>query len=152
LAAYLVITALILLRAAHDPAVRRNVPPDHWILMGGLAIATLAGEHVHGALYPGPIADAIRLVTIATWVLASLWIVPLTVVGWRRIRGWPAVFPLGMYSSATFAVADETGWAAMTWVSSAFFWLAFALWLAVAIDSSIRLLGVVPAEATGADD
>jgi voltage-gated anion channel len=129
LVAYLVMTALILLRAAHDPAVRHDVPPDHWILMGGLAIATLAGVHVHGALHPGPIADAIRLVTIVTWVLASLWIVPLAVVGWRRIRGWPAVFPLGMYSSATFAVAGETRWAWMTGVSTAFFWLALALWL-----------------------
>jgi hypothetical protein len=145
LCAYCFMTTLIVLRAAREPAVRRDVPPDHWILMGALAIATLAGEHIHQALHPGPMADAIRTTTIVTWVLASLWIVPLAVVGWRRIRGWPAVFPLGMYSSATFAVAGETGWTWMVGVSLAFFWAAFALWLAVALPSVARLPGVVPA-------
>jgi hypothetical protein len=109
LCVYDLMTGLVLWRAVHEPAVRRNVAPDHWILMGGLAIATLAGDHIHGALHPGPFADAVRVVTIVTWILATLWILPLACVGWRRIRDWPAVFPLGMYSSATFAMALETG-------------------------------------------
>jgi hypothetical protein len=145
LCAYCVMTALIVWRATQEPAARRNVPPDHWILMGGLAVATLAGEHVHHALHPGPIADAVRGVTIVTWVLASLWIVPLAAIGWRRIRGWPAVFPLGMYSSATFAMAAETGWTWLRGVSSAFFWLAFALWLATSTPLAISARSVASA-------
>ncbi|HEX7825683.1 MAG TPA: tellurite resistance/C4-dicarboxylate transporter family protein, partial [Mycobacterium sp.] len=105
LCVYGVMTGLVCWRAVHDPSTRRNVPPDTWILMGGAAIATLAGEHLHGALYPGPIADVVRGVTIVAWVVATLWMVPLALVGWRRIRAWPAVFPLGMYSAATFAMA-----------------------------------------------
>jgi hypothetical protein len=151
LGAYCAMTALVLLRAVREPAVRRDVPPDHWILMGGLAIATLAGDHIHHSLHPGPIADAIRTATIVTWVLASLWILPLAVVGWRRIRGWPAVFPLGMYSSASFAMAGETGWKWMGAVSLAFFWFAFTLWLAVALPSSARTLGVIPAKTEAPD-
>jgi hypothetical protein len=130
---YVVMTALICWRIAVDPAMRRNVAPDHWILMGGLAIATLAGDHIHGALSPGPTADTVRGVTVVTWVLATLWIVPLACVGWRRIRDWPAVFPLGMYSSATYAVSTETGWHAMAVVSLVFFWIALAVWLLTAI-------------------
>jgi tellurite resistance protein TehA-like permease len=130
---YVVMTGLVCWRAVHEPAVRRDVPPDHWILMGGLAIATLAGSHLYGALQPGPIADVVRGVTIVTWVLASLAIVPLACVGWRRIRAWPAVFPLGMYASATHDMAGETGWGWLTGVSLAFLWIAFALWLAVAL-------------------
>lgn len=133
LCAYVVMAGFIGWRAWHDPETRRDVPSDHWILMGGLAIATLAGEHVHAALNPGPIADGVRAVTIVSWVLATLWIVPLAVVGWRRIRAWPAVFPLGMYASATYAMAEETGWAGLSTVSLVFFVLALALWLAVAI-------------------
>jgi hypothetical protein len=129
LGVYCAMTALILWRAGHDPSTRRDVPPDHWIVMGGLAIATLAGDHIHHALLPGPIADAVRVVTVVTWALASLWIVPLAAIGWRRIRNWPAVFPLGMYSSATFAMALETGWSALRVVSLVFFWLALAAWL-----------------------
>jgi hypothetical protein len=34
-----------------------------------------------------------------------------------------------MYSSATFAMALETGWSAPQVVSLVFFWIAFAAWL-----------------------
>jgi hypothetical protein len=132
LCVYGLMTGLVLWRAVHEPAVRRwngDGPPDVWILMGGLAIATLAGDHIHGAVHPGPFADAVRVVTIVTWILATLWILPLASVGWRRIRDWPAVFPLGMYSCATFAMALETGWSALRVVSLVFFWIAFAAWL-----------------------
>lgn len=137
---YVLVTGLVCWRAVHEPAMRRDVPPDHWILMGGLAIATLAGSRVHGLLSPGPIADAVRLVTIVSWALATLWIVPLAIVGWRRMRDWPAVFPLGMYASATYAMADETGWGWLTAVSLAFFWIAFALWSAVAVPLFHRVI------------
>jgi hypothetical protein len=139
LCVYAVMTGLVCWRAVHDPATRQNVPPDHWILMGGLAIATLAGDHIHGAQYPGPLADAVRVVTIVTWVLATLWIVPLAVIGWRRIRNWPAVFPLGMYSAATFAMAGETGVRALVTVSLVFFWIALAVWLLVAVPVSLAI-------------
>jgi hypothetical protein len=45
LCGYCVMTGFVGWRAVHDPAVRRDVPADHWILMGGTAIATLAGVH-----------------------------------------------------------------------------------------------------------
>ncbi len=61
LGVYCAMTALILWRAGYDASTRRDVPPDHWIVMGGLAIATLAGDHIHHALHPGPIADAVRV-------------------------------------------------------------------------------------------
>jgi hypothetical protein len=130
---YLLVTSLICWRAVHDPAVRRDVPPSHWILMGALAIATLAGSYLHDALHPGPIADAVCIVTIVTWAMASLAIVPLACVGWRRMRDWPAVFPLGMYASATYELAGDTGWGWLNDVSLVFFWIAFALWVVVAL-------------------
>ncbi|OBG83189.1 C4-dicarboxylate ABC transporter [Mycobacterium sp. E802] len=130
---YGLMTGLIAWRAIGEPEVRRDVPADHWILMGGAAIATLAGEHIHAALHPGPIADAVLVVTIATLVVAAVQIVPLALTSWRQILDWPAVFPLGMFSAASYAVSIETGWHPMVVVSHVFFWIAFAAWLAVAV-------------------
>jgi hypothetical protein len=52
--------------------------------------------------------------------------------------GWAAVFPLGMYSSATFATAVETGWRPLTTISLVFFWIALAAWLLTALVTSLR--------------
>ncbi|MGZ5378772.1 MAG: tellurite resistance/C4-dicarboxylate transporter family protein [Mycobacterium sp.] len=137
---YLVMTALVLWRVRHDASSPELVQPDVWILMGGIAIATLAGDHLHHIMIPGPIADGVRAVTIATWVAATVWIPVLVYAAFRRSvgLGWPAVFPLGMYSSATYAMAVETGWRWFVTISLTFFWIAFAAWLIVAGGALVR--------------
>lgn len=129
---YLVITGLIVRRAVQDSSAPDLVQPDIWILMGGAAIATLAGDHIHQAGL-----KSVWPVTVATWVVATAWIPPLLYVTLQRLRRrrelppglwWAAVFPLGMYSSATYATAVDTGWWWLTTVSLVFFWIAFAAW------------------------
>ncbi len=56
---YVLVAGLVGWRAVVDSSARRDVPADHWILLGGTAIATLAGEHLHAALHPEPIADTV---------------------------------------------------------------------------------------------
>lgn len=129
---YAFITPLVLRR------VRRDLPPDYWIVMGALAVSTLAGEHVHAALPPGPIADAVRAVNVLTWALATLAIAPLVVMAHRHI-GWPTVFPLGMYSAATYALAVETGWPMLGVVSAVFLWIAVAAWSVVALSRFVHV-------------
>lgn len=143
IAIYAVMTTLILSRAFAARLDPSGFEPDAWILMGGLAIATLAGDHIHRAGI-----GAIREVTIATWCLASAWIVPLVYFGVRHARRpearrfapvwWAMVFPLGMYSAAGHAMAAETGWPALPTVSQVFFWIAFAAWIVVAIAGVSR--------------
>ncbi|MBO0680121.1 tellurite resistance/C4-dicarboxylate transporter family protein [Mycolicibacterium sp. S2-37] len=144
LAVYLFITGLVVWRWVHDRSRRVVSEPDSWIVMGGLAIATLAGEHIHHALPPGPFADGVRVVTIATWVLATVWIPLLVALGLRRVNAWPAVFPLGMYSSATYAMAAETGWTGLGVVSLMFCWIALAAWLWTAMPAVGRVTGALP--------
>jgi hypothetical protein len=135
---YCAMTGLVLWRVVHDPSAPELFQPDLWILMGGAAIATLAGDHIHRAGVAG-----IRPVTVVTWIVASLWI-PLLVVASVRLRNgrdgnwWAAVFPLGMYSSATYATAVETGWHSLTMISLAFFWIAFAAWLVTLCDLGVK--------------
>lgn len=81
-----------------------------------------------------------RVVTIVTWVTATLWIPPLIYFALHRIRRypnmlrfagvwWAFVFPLGMYSAASFAMAIEIGQRSLLTVSLVFFWDALAAWL-----------------------
>lgn len=144
IALYVLMTTLILARAFAARLDPNGFEPDAWILMGGLAIATLAGDHLHRAG-----VDGVRAVTIATWCLASMWILPLMYFGVHHIRRpdarrfagvwWAMVFPLGMYSSASHAMAVETGWHVLPSVSLIFFWVAFAVWAIVAVAAVSRL-------------
>jgi tellurite resistance protein TehA-like permease len=132
---YLVMTGLVVWRAVGDSSAPELAQPDIWILMGGAAVATLAGDHIDKAGL-----TSVWPVTVVTWIVATAWIPPLVYVALRRRVGiaWPAVFPLGMYSSATYATAVETGWHWLTTVSLAFFWIAFVAWIIVAIGSLLR--------------
>lgn len=128
----------------------RGFEPDSWILMGGLAIATLAGDAIH-ALAPAWLAPTVRVITVLTWVMATLWIPALVYFGLQRINQrpgvlhfagvwWAMVFPLGMYSAATEATAVEIGQRSLGTVSLVFFWVALAAWVIVV---SAGLLQVV---------
>ncbi|OBK14898.1 tellurite resistance/C4-dicarboxylate transporter family protein [Mycobacterium asiaticum] len=139
---YGLMTGLILWRAVHQRQDQDGIEPDAWILMGGLAIATLAGDNIH-ALASGWLAPTVRTVTVLTWVLATCWIPLLIFFGLRRIQRrpallrfagvwWAMVFPLGMYAVATAATAAELGRPVLGTVSLVFFWIASTAWVMVA--------------------
>lgn len=147
---YCLMTWLIMWRTVAERLDRDGFEPDTWILMGALAIATLAGDNIYAA---GPhwLAGGVRAITVVTWVLATLWIPPLIYFVLHHInqrpallefRGvwWALVFPLGMYSAATFAMASEVGVRKLQTVSLMFFWNAIAAWLVVVIAGVLRTL------------
>jgi tellurite resistance protein TehA-like permease len=146
---YALMTWLILWRPVNERQDRNGFEPDTWILMGGLAIATLAGDDIH-ALALAWLAGPVLAVPIVTWAAATLWIPPLIYFGLRRIGRhptmlrfagvwWALVFPLGMYSAATYAMAAELDQAALLTVSLVFFWDALAAWLIVVVAGLLRL-------------
>jgi tellurite resistance protein TehA-like permease len=123
--------------------------PDTWILMGGMAIATLAGDNIH-SLAPPWLTGPVLVVTVVTWVVATLWIPPLIYFGLHRISHrpemlhfagvwWAFVFPLGMYSAASYTMAAEIGQRSLVTVSLVFFWDALAAWLIVVVAGLLRL-------------
>jgi tellurite resistance protein TehA-like permease len=151
---YGLMTWLIVWRAV----VQRRCPareggafgPDNWILMGGMAIATLAGDNIR-ALAPAWLAGPVRVITVVTWVTATLWIPPLIYFFLHRVSQrpnalrfagvwWAFVFPLGMYAAASYAMATETGHSSLVTVSLVFFWDALAAWLVVA-SAGLVLVG-----------
>jgi tellurite resistance protein TehA-like permease len=146
---YGLMTWLILWRAVTERQDRDGFEPDTWILMGGLAIATLAGDNIYG-LTPAWLGRPVLAVTVVTWVVATLWIPPLIYFGLRRISQgperlrfagvwWALVFPLGMYSAATYAMAVELSKPSLVTVSLVFFWDALAAWLIVVGAGLLRV-------------
>lgn len=149
IAAYGLMTWLILWRAIAERQDRDGFEPDTWILMGALAIATLAGDHLYQQV-SGWLAGTIRMVTVVTWAAATLWIPPLIYFGLHRISRrpevlqftgvwWSLVFPLGMYSVATDASSAELGVPSMQTISLVFFWNALAVWLIVVVAGLLRI-------------
>ncbi|WP_433035448.1 hypothetical protein [Actinomycetospora sp. CA-053990] len=113
LAVYVVIAVPVVRRVVASRGDVEVLGPDLWVLMGGLAIATVAGSSVVVATraagvfpeVPGVLAPAL----VGLWVLGTAWIPGLVVaevrrvrrVGWHYERGrWATVFPVGMYSAS----------------------------------------------------
>ena len=106
------------------------------------------------ALAPAWLAGPVRVVTVVTWVAATLWIPPLVYFGLHRIGQrpdllrfagvwWALVFPLGMYSAASYAMAAEIHQGSLLTVSLVFFWDALAAWLIVVFAGLLRLWRVL---------
>lgn len=152
---YALMTWLIVYRALSARLDPHGFEPDSWILMGGLAIATLSGDHIYAAAvlrgWPDGLLSVIQTATMCTWAVATLWLVPLVcmlilrmsrVARELRFAGlwWAMVFPLGMYSAASHISARQTGWHAMEIVSRVFFWIALAAWLSVVGAEVLRFV------------
>lgn len=116
---------------------------DDWILMGALAISTLAGSLLLDRLAHGGARPAALALVTAEFAL-SWALVPL--LAWGELRHattpaatpvaggsrWATVFPLGMISVATRAFAGPAGLPALRDVADACFVVAFAAWLLAA--------------------
>lgn len=136
---YLVIFWLLAVRMRRCSLSPREFTPDLWIVMGALAIFSVAGAtSFHGSA--GSLAGE---VVILGWALATAWI-PLLALGeaWRIVRlgrprfapaRWTMVFPLGMYSVCGVLTGGSLGIAWIAHVGHWWFPVALAAWAAVAL-------------------
>lgn len=126
-------------RIVHSSVRERRFSPTHWIVMGALAITTLAAAELF--------LDRAGLdsdVALGTWIAASA-AIPLLVVTELRVRRWyyeigrwSFVFPLGMYGVASRVLGSADGRAALRDVGSVFFWVGLAAWLLTAAGLARR--------------
>lgn len=125
---------LIAGRIVHSSLRERDFSPTLWIVMGALAITTLAAAELWldgHALGPD--------VALATWSAASAAIpflvaTELRVRRWRyEIARWSSVFPLGMYGVATHVLGGVEGMPPLTDVGTVFFAVGLAAWAVTAI-------------------
>jgi tellurite resistance protein TehA-like permease len=117
---YIWIISLIFYRYTFFTMSPSDLAPPYWVNMGAVAISTLAGTALVGASSFSPLlAELLPFVkglTLLFWATATWWIPMLVILGfWRHVVRrfplrydplyWGAVFPLGMYTAATFRLA-----------------------------------------------
>ena len=144
-ALYLCIVTLIFFRYTFVPMAPEEFTSPYWIDMGAVAISTLAGAILaeHAALSPviREIIPFVKGFTLFFWAIATWWIPMLVVFGiWRYLMcsvpfaygplHWGGVFPLGMYSVATYHLTKILEVPFLMWLSQAFVIIAFAAWFA----------------------
>ncbi|MGH3009283.1 MAG: tellurite resistance/C4-dicarboxylate transporter family protein [Gaiellaceae bacterium] len=130
-------------RTIRSASRERNFNPTLWIVMGALAIATLAASEI--------LLDRRALdsdVALATWAAASS-VIPFLVAAELRVRSWryevarwSFVFPLGMYGVASHMLGAADGLASLRDLGTVFFAVALAAWTATAVGLARRYMPI----------
>lgn len=151
---YIWLIILIFYRLIFFCLAPQEITPAFWISMGAMAISTLAGAALVISTPTAPYLDSMRPflegITILYWVTGTFWLPLLISISiWRHFfRGvpfryhsgnWGAVFPLGMYSVATYTLSIAMPLDFLIWIGDLFLVAAVLAWLLNIIGLGRRL-------------
>lgn len=141
---YILFIALIIYRWIFISMEPAKLTPPYWINMGALAITTLAGARLILSSNSWPVLHELQSFltgfTLFFWATGTWWIPLLLIVGfWRHAvervpivydaQYWSVVFPLGMYTVATFVFANATGMKFLLIIPQVSVYIAMLAWL-----------------------
>jgi tellurite resistance protein TehA-like permease len=147
LALYAIFVTLFSYRIFFFKLTPDDLSPLLWVVMGAAAISANAGTslllntaHVPYLTSMKPFIDG---VTLMVWAWGTWWIPLLVFFGvWKHVvcrlplsyspALWSLVFPLGMYSVATFRFSLATQFPFLGSLGREFVWVAVVAWLATA--------------------
>jgi tellurite resistance protein TehA-like permease len=154
---YVLLMTLILYRWLFFALAADKMTPPYWINMGALAITTLAGARLLLSVETWPflreLSPFLTGFTLFFWATATWWIPLLLLLGvWRHVlqrvpisydpQYWSLVFPLGMYTVATFMLEKATGLTLLAPVPPLVLYPALLAWL-LTFTGTLRALGGV---------
>ena len=145
---YLIFIVIIFLRLLLIEVTPAEMGPAYWIAMGATAISVRAAAGIlalHGP-HTGVLVSSLRPfvvgLSVVLWAFGTWWIPLLVLLGiWRYVlrcyprtyepRLWNVVFPLGMYTVASWTLGQTAGLGFMAAVARVWVWVGFAAWVAV---------------------
>jgi tellurite resistance protein TehA-like permease len=157
---YLPVIALIFDRWTFVHMAPEELTPPYWITMGATAISTLAANRLIGNGGDWELLHQIQPfvegLALMFWAFGTWWIPLLLILGgWRHLAQhvpltydpqlWSMVFPLGMYSVATFALAQSTSLGVLYTIARIGGYVALAAWVVVFVGL-LRRLARLPAD------
>ncbi len=140
---YIWIISLIFYRYSFFSFSPVDLTPPYWINMGAMAISTLAGallvQNAPDAHFLASLLPFLKGFTVFYWATGTWWIPMLVILGlWRYVFQrvplrydplyWGAVFPLGMFSVATYQMAQALELPFLAPVPWIFFLVAMVAW------------------------
>jgi len=140
---YILFIALIVYRWIFLRMEPAKLTPPYWINMGALAITTLAGARLILSSGSWEVLHDLKPFTsgftLFFWATGTWWIPLLVIVGfWRHViervpvtydpQYWSLVFPLGMYTVATFVFANAAGMPFLLIIPRIFVYIAMFAW------------------------
>jgi len=152
---YLLVISLIFYRFTFFVLEPADLGPPYWINMGAIAITTLAGARLLGRADDAPFLSELhpflRGFTLFFWATATWWIPLLVLLGiWRHgVRRfplsyhptfWSLVFPLGMYTVATYQLALVLDLPFLLTIPRYFVYVAMGAWLVVFLGMVVRIV------------
>lgn len=154
---YLPIISLIFYRWTFFRMTPVQLTPPYWINMGALAITTLAGSRLivnaSNDRLLQQLLPFLKGFTFFFWATATWWIPLLLILGaWRHFykkipfsydpQYWGMVFPLGMYSTATFVLGEATQVLWLKMIAGGFMYFALLAWFATFAGMAKSIVGV----------